>query len=134
MPSDGNKAPLEDLKEKFRALFGSVDTRKRKDGLPPKTHFSIWYFLLAFLFIIYVQQSFVSPKAETIPYSQFKQNLIEGNVTKLIIGPEHINGTLKGKDSKQEQQFTTIRVDYPNLVKELDEHKVRYSGLTKANC
>jgi cell division protease FtsH len=66
---------------------------------------------------------------ETIPYSQFKQNLVEGNVTKLIIGPEHINGTLKGKDNKREQDFTTIRVDDPNLVKELDEHKVRYSGL-----
>ena len=66
---------------------------------------------------------------ETIPYSQFKQNLVAGNVTKLIIGPEHINGTLKGKDNKREQDFTTIRVDDPNLVKELDEHKVGYSGL-----
>ncbi|MCX5821877.1 MAG: ATP-dependent zinc metalloprotease FtsH [Deltaproteobacteria bacterium] len=92
-------------------------------------HFSIWYFLITFLFIVYLQQYFFSPKVETIPYSQFKQNLIEGNVTKLIIGPEHINGTLKGKDDKREQDFTTIRVDDPNLVRELDEHKVRYSGL-----
>jgi len=92
-------------------------------------HFSIWYFLITFLLIFYLQQYFFSPNVETIPYSQFKQNLVEGNVTKLIIGPEHINGTLKGKDNKREQDFTTIRVDDPNLVKELDEHKVRYSGL-----
>jgi cell division protease FtsH len=129
MPSDKNKTFLQDLKEKFLALFAGGDAQKRKDALPPKTHFSIWYFLLAFLLIIYVQQSFVSPKVETIPYSQFKQNLLEGNVTKLIIGPEHITGALKGKDGKQEKEFTTIRVDDPNLVKELDEHKVRYSGL-----
>ncbi len=96
--------------------------------MPPKTHFSIWYFLIAFLLITYLQQYFFSPKVETIPYSQFKQNLVAGNVTKLIIGPENINGTLKGKDNKREQDFTTIRVDDPNLVKELDEHKVRYSG------
>ena len=129
MAANGKKAPLEDLKERVRALFASGDVQKKKGALPPKTHFSIWYFLITFLLIIYLQQYFFSPKVETIPYSQFKQNLVEGNVTKLIIGPEHINGTLKGKDDKREQDFTTIRVDDPNLVKELDEHKVRYSGL-----
>jgi len=129
MAANGEKAPLEDLKERVRALFASGDIQKKKGALPPKTHFSIWYFLLTFLLIIYLQQYFVSPKVETIPYSQFKQNLVQGSVTKLIIGPEHINGTLKGKDDKREQDFTTIRVDDPNLVKELDEHKVRYSGL-----
>jgi cell division protease FtsH len=129
MPYNGKKAPLEDLKDRVRALFASGDVQKKKGALPPKTHFSIWYFLITFFLIIYLQQYFFSPKVETIPYSQFKQNLIEGNVTKLIIGPEHINGTLKGKENKREQDFTTIRVDDPNLVKELDEHKVRYSGL-----
>jgi cell division protease FtsH len=129
MSSNGKKSPLEDFKERFRALFAPGDIQKKKGALHPKTHFSIWYFLLAFLLITYLQQYFFSPRVETIPYSQFKQNLIEGNVTKLIIGPENINGTLKGKDTKREQDFTTIRVDDPNLVKELDEHKVRYSGL-----
>ncbi|PJC71807.1 MAG: cell division protein FtsH, partial [Syntrophobacterales bacterium CG_4_8_14_3_um_filter_58_8] len=129
MPSNGGKAPLEDLKERVRALFAPGDVQKKKGALPPKMHFSIWYFLITFLLIFYLQQYFFSPNVETIPYSQFKQNLVEGNVTKLIIGPEHINGTLKGKDNKREQDFTTIRVDDPNLVKELDEHKVRYSGL-----
>ena len=129
MPYNGEKAPMEDLKERVRVLFAPGDVQKKKGALPPKTHFSIWYFLITFFLIIYLQQYFFSPKVETIPYSQFKQNLIEGNVTKLIIGPEHINGTLKGKENKREQDFTTIRVDDPNLVKELDEHKVRYSGL-----
>ena len=47
---------------------------------------------------------------------------------KLTIGPENITGTLKGKDKKPAQQFTTVRVDDPGLVKELDDHKVDYSG------
>ncbi len=119
---------MADLKEKFRALFAPESPQKKKDALPPKAHFSIWYFLIAFLLITYLQQNFFSPKVETIPYSQFKQNLVEGNVTKLTIGPENITGTLKVIDKKREQDFTTIRVDDPNLVKELDEHKVRYSG------
>lgn len=128
MSANGGKALLEELKERFRALFTPGDAQKKKGALPPKTHFSIWYFLVTFFLIFYLQQYFFSPKVETIPYSQFKQNLITGNVTQLIIGPENINGTLKGKDNKREQDFTTIRVDDPNLVKELDEYKVRYSG------
>jgi cell division protease FtsH len=76
----------------------------------------------------YLQQTFFSQKVETIPYSQYKQNLVADNVTKVIIGPENINGMLKGTGKKPEQAFTTLRVDDPNLVKELDEHKIDYSG------
>ncbi|HME42353.1 MAG TPA: ATP-dependent zinc metalloprotease FtsH [Syntrophorhabdales bacterium] len=128
MPSNGKKEPMEELKDKVRSFFGPRDPQKKKDGLPPKAHFSIWYFLIAFLLITYLQQYFFSPKLETIPYGLFKQYLAEGNVDKLTIGPENITGTLTGKDKKPGQQFITIRVDDPNLVKELDEHKVDYSG------
>jgi len=62
---------------------------------------------------------------ETIPYSRFKQYITEGLVGKLTIGPENINGTLKGNP---EQGFTTVRVNDPGLVKELDEHMITYTG------
>jgi cell division protease FtsH len=130
MPSGDKKEPMEDLKNKFRSLFGPQDPQKTQTtGLPPKTHFTIWYFLIAFLLIIFLQQYFLSPKIETIPYSRFKQFIADGAVDKLTIGPESIAGVLKGKDKKPAQQFITIRVDDPNLVKDLDEHKVDYSGL-----
>src|SRR5512136_2837458 len=129
MPSDGKKEPMEDLKDKIRSLFGPRDPQKKKDALPPKAHFSIWYFLIAFLLFTYLQQYYFSRKVETIPYGQFKQALVEGNVSKLTIGPENITGMLKEKDNKTGREFTTIRVDDPNLVKELDERKVDYSGL-----
>ncbi|HAR95279.1 MAG TPA: cell division protein FtsH [Deltaproteobacteria bacterium] len=83
---------------------------------------------MAFLLFTYLQQYYFSRKVETIPYGRFKQNLAEGNVGKLTIGPENITGTLTGKEKKTGQQFTTIRVDDPSLVKELDEHKIDYSG------
>jgi cell division protease FtsH len=114
--------------DRLRSLFGQQGPGKRKDGLPPKTHFSIWYFLLAILLFMYAQQYFFSSKVETISYSQFKQKVAEGAVSKLTIGPESLSGTLKGKDNKPEQQFTTVRVDDPGLVKELDDRKVDYSG------
>ncbi|MBW2046127.1 MAG: ATP-dependent zinc metalloprotease FtsH [Deltaproteobacteria bacterium] len=130
MPPNRNKKPKEDLIDKARSLFGSQTSRGKKSSLPPKTHFSIWYFLIAFLLITYTQQYFFAGKVETIPYSQFKQYIAEGTLSKLTIGPENIKGTLKGKGRKpgQDQRFTTVRVSDPDLVKDLDEHKVIYSG------
>jgi cell division protease FtsH len=129
MPSEDKKKPEETLSDKVRSFFGLRDRQGSKSALPPKAHFSIWYFLIALLLIIYLQQYFFSPKVETIPYSQFKQDLAGGGVSKLIIGPENITGTTKGKDEKPDKRFTTVRVDDPNLVKELDQRKIDYSGL-----
>jgi cell division protease FtsH len=129
MPSDEEKKPDENLRDKLSSFFGSQDPQKKKNALPPKAHFSIWYFLIAFLLLTLLQQYFLAPKVETIPYSRFKQYLAEGQVNKLTIGPENITGTLKGKESKATQEFMTVRVEDPNLVKELDEQKVNYSGL-----
>jgi cell division protease FtsH len=128
MPSNADKKPDGNLRDKLSSLFGSPNPPKKKDALPPKTHFSIWYFLIVFLLITLIQQYFFFPKVETIPYSQFKQDLAEGNVNQLTIGPENITGTLKGKEKKPGQEFTTVRVNDPDLVKNLDEHKVNYSG------
>jgi cell division protease FtsH len=130
MPSNGKKEPGEILKDKFRSIFSPKDPQKKKNALPPKAHFSIWYFVMAFLLFSYLQQNFFSAKVETISYSQFKQYIAEGTLSKLTIGPENIRGTLKGKGKRpgQDQEFTTVRVNDPDLVKDLDDHKVSYSG------
>ncbi|RJQ49062.1 MAG: AAA family ATPase, partial [Desulfobacteraceae bacterium] len=125
MPPFGEKEPMENLKEKFRSLFGLKDSKENKDGLPPKTYFSIWYFLMAILLFSYLQQYFFSARVETVPYSRFKQYIAEGSVNELTIGPESIHGTLKGTPA---QKFATVRVNDPDLVKELDERRVSYSG------
>ena len=75
--------------------------------MPPKTHFSIWYFLIVFLLITLIQTYYLAPKVETIPYSKFKQLLAEGQVNTVVIGPERISGKLKGKGEKGEQEFVT---------------------------
>jgi len=130
MPSNGKKEPVEILKDKFRSIFSPKDPQKKKNALPPKAHFSIWYFLMAFLLFSYLQQYFFSARVETIPYSQFKQYIAEGTLGKLTIGPENITGTIKGQGKKpgQDQEFTTVRVNDSDLVKDLDDHKVSYSG------
>jgi len=125
MPTDENKGPLEKLTDKIRSLVGQHDPQNIKGALPPKTQFSIWYVLAAMFIFTYLQQYYFSAKVETIPYSQFKQHIAEGNLVKLTISPDNINGTLGGTPA---QEFTTVRVNDPGLVKELDERKISYSG------
>jgi cell division protease FtsH len=128
VPFDGKKIGG-DFKDKLSSLLGSQTPQGKGKGLPPKAHFSIWYFLIVFLLFTLVQQYFLSPKVETIAYSKFKNYLAEGQVSSLIIGPESITGTIKGKEGKKDEKFTAVRVEDPNLVKELDDRKVNYSGL-----
>ena len=128
MPANETKTPLEDLKQRIHSQFTSGDENKKKDVFPPKAHFSIWFFVFTFLMIFYLQQYFFSQKIETISYSQFKQYLVAGNLSKLIISPEDITGMIQEPEKKAPQAFITLRVDDPNLVKELDAHKIDYSG------
>jgi cell division protease FtsH len=125
MAPNENKDPIGNLMDKLRSHFGFGDRSKDKGGLPPKTRFSLWYFVVAMIFFSYLQQFAFSGKVETIPYSQFKQSVAQGGVAKLTIGPENISGTLRGSP---DQAFVTVRVNDPALVKELDESKVDYTG------
>jgi len=113
------------LMNKLRSRFGFSVHPKNKSGLPSRPRFSIWYVLFAMLLFSYLLPFLFSTKVETIPYSQFKQNITQGIVAKLIIGPDNIKGTLTGPTA---QEFTTVRVKDPDLIKELDERKVSYSG------
>ena len=81
--------------------------------------------MFAILFLSYLQPLFFSSKGQTIPYSQFKQYAADGYVGQVTIGSENIKGALKGDVTKK---FNTIRVNDPDLVKDVDAHKVGYAG------
>ncbi|HHP7234355.1 MAG TPA: ATP-dependent zinc metalloprotease FtsH [Desulfobacterales bacterium] len=93
--------------------------------MPNKRRFNIWYLVFAILFFSYLQPFFFSSKTETISYSQFKQYVVDGIADELIIGPDNIKGTLAGSPKRA---FATVRVNDPDLVKELDERNISYSG------
>jgi hypothetical protein len=59
MPPYEKKEPGENLQDQIRSFFGPPDPREKKDALPPKVHFSIWYFLIAFLLFSYLQQTYI---------------------------------------------------------------------------
>jgi cell division protease FtsH len=98
-----------------------------KQSLFKKTNFTIWYFVIAFLIILLVQNYFVTKGTEdVIPYSEFKESLRAGRIKEVTITLDTISG--EWTTEKGTRKFQTVRVDDPDLVKELEALKVTYTG------
>jgi cell division protease FtsH len=113
----------------LRNLLGIKEPSNRGGKKPvlKKTHFTIWYFVIAFLIILLVQNFIVSRKTEdVIPYSEFKESLRTGMVRNLTITPESITGEREAGQGFR--KFQTVRVEDSDLVKDLEAAHVKYTG------
>ena len=113
----------------LRDLLGMKEPSNRGGKKPDlkKTHFTIWYFLIAFLIILLIQNYVVTRRAEdVIPYSEFKESVRSDKIKELTINQEAISG--ERETEKGPRRFQTIRVEDPDLVKELEAHHVKYTG------
>jgi cell division protease FtsH len=114
-------------------------------AMEPKQQFSIWYFLIAFLLIIALQEFVLAPShVNNLPYSDFKALLKAGKISNVGVGETIITGTLINegvegvvagetaerlrKLGRGEHRFTAVRVTDPALVQELEAAKVRFTG------
>jgi cell division protease FtsH len=111
--------------------------------------FSIWYFIVALVVLIAIQNFFTTAQVETISYSQFKALARKGMVTDLVIGEKTIRGNIKpeavkevisqeklkqqGYDEKKPVPFHTVKVEDPALIAELEEKGVSFKGEFASN-
>jgi cell division protease FtsH len=96
-----------------------------------KLSFSIWYVFLAIWAVILVHDFIHAlQKVEELPYSQFKTLVATGKVAEVSVSGQVLTGKLKPEgESKEPQLFRTIRVEDPDLVKELTQHGVTFTGV-----
>ncbi|HHT9126016.1 MAG TPA: ATP-dependent zinc metalloprotease FtsH [Candidatus Brocadiia bacterium] len=96
-----------------------------------KLQFSITYVIIAML-VLYALSGRLSPTLATtkIPYSEFKKMIQSEEFDEVTIGTTKITGTVKrGEDErKPAKKYETQKVDDPTLVKELEEHNVKFSA------
>ncbi len=114
-----------------------------------KEQFSVWYFLIAFLLILAMQNFLFAPHPENLAYNEFKALLKAGKLDNVALGERTITGTLKPEGLEgllpkekleelkragegKEHRFVTVRIDDPDLVKELGAAKVRYAGVIES--
>jgi cell division protease FtsH len=119
---------LDEIKESLG--FQSRQRRPRKK-LPMRARFSLGYFIVALLLMILIQNLFLAETINRIPYSEFKDLLRSGKVESVTLSQDDIRGLVKeGQEGVLggTRLFLTIRVQDPDLVNELEQHGVKYSG------
>src|SRR5437016_9134165 len=99
-----------------------------------KISFSILYVFLAIFAVVLVHDFIVAmQKVEELPYSEFKTLLTAGEVAEITLTQQRLTGKLKQEEGSKEQKlFTTVRVEDPDLVKELNAHNVRFNGVIES--
>lgn len=99
-----------------------------------KISFSIWYVFLAIWAVILVHDFIHAlQKLEELPYSEFRTLVAAGNVVEVTVTHQMLTGKLKPEGGAKEQKlFTTIRVEDPDLVKELNAHHVKFTGVIES--
>ena len=105
---------------------------------------SIWYFVGVFLLLMVLQNYVFAPRVNTLSYAEFKTLVEKGKVSDVAIGAQLITGRLNrdglegvlpkarldalAKAGTGEQEFRTVRVDDPALVRELQQANVNFRG------
>ncbi|HEY3150588.1 MAG TPA: ATP-dependent zinc metalloprotease FtsH [Candidatus Binatia bacterium] len=111
-----------------------------------KQQLSIGYFVVALLMLFLLQYYFTAPKVETIGYSEFKALVKKRLVTNLVMNEQTIRGEVKpegvkevlsaeqlksrgeDKEVKSALPFVTVRIEDPDLVKDLEAAGVPFRG------
>ena len=69
------------------------------------------------------------PVTERIPYSDFKKLIQEDKLEEVILDSMMLKGILKPEEwQKVKKNVTTVKVDDPDLIKELVAHNVKFSA------
>jgi cell division protease FtsH len=110
---------------------------------PKQKQFSIWYVFIA-LWALMLFQIFITPyfNPTEIPYSEFKAAVAADKVEEVSISSSMIHGRMKPEtkpDAKESQStpqegqiFNTVRVEDPDLIRELDAHRVKVTGVIES--
>lgn len=99
-------------------------------------------YLIAMLVLLLLWQELLPLTVRTISYSEFKRAVARGEVQAVTIGRDEINGRIEPKPDVASGQtnraarvatdpvnFRTVRVEDPDLVKDLEAAQVQYQGV-----
>jgi cell division protease FtsH len=125
--------------------------KDRFGRLPPQWSFPLWYLPLMLLLLWMWQGAFGQFSVKTIPYSEFKQRLAQGEVQEIAVRETEITGTIRPKPGAAPAQpqpaatsqkkaippkkadteflFRAVRVEDPKLVEELQAANVKFVGV-----
>ena len=96
-----------------------------------KTHYNFWYVVGALFLLMFLQQIVTtSQQVETIPYSEFRQLLEEGEIESVGVADTYIRGVIREPQPGGPSEIYTVRVE-PDLAQDLDTFGIRYRGIVQ---
>jgi cell division protease FtsH len=96
-----------------------------------RLQFSIWYVFIA-IWILMLVQIFIMPifHPTEISYSEFKAAIADDKVMEVSISSSVIHGRMKPEENQKEGRvFDTVRVEDPDLLRELSAHHIKVTGV-----
>ncbi len=105
----------------------SKPRRGRNTPRPPAS--AVLWYTVAFVALLALAQAVLVTlrSGRTLPYSEFKALVRAGKVAEVVVSAQQIRGTLKAADGGS-AHFTTVRIEDPKLLEELEAHGVRFTG------
>src|SRR5213594_25683 len=109
---------------------------------PKQKQFSIWYVFIA-IWALMLFQIFVTPffNPSEIPYSEFKAAVAADKVEEVAVSTTMIHGRMKPESAtsggsssgaREGRVFNTVRVEDPDLIRELEAHHVKVIGVIES--
>ena len=96
-------------------------TGDRRMQMRPGPGQAMWLGFGVLLMLALGQAVFVSLRSgQTIAYSEFKDAVRSGRVQEVTVGQETVHGLLKSDDAGKAKPFTSVRIEDPKLVEELN--------------
>jgi cell division protease FtsH len=116
-----SQQPDEDLTNEDPITEEKMPTPSRKR--PFYMSMSSLLFLIVFIFMASRLVTGMGAKTPELPYSEFKNDLSQGQILSVLVGTTSISGKLRNGTA-----FTTVRVEDPELIQSLEAQKVEIRG------
>jgi cell division protease FtsH len=108
-------------------------------GKFPQWGLPLWYIVVTIILIAVWQSTLTQLTVKEIPYSEFKERVVRGEVIECKVGATDIQGIIKSNPKvgpltnatpnlPSDFTFRTVRVEDPKLVDELQRANVRFLG------
>jgi cell division protease FtsH len=97
-----------------------------------KSPWHVLFWIILFIIVFMLMNSAGKKRLETeLEYSQFKQYIKAGSVSKVVVGQDFIKGQFRDSDGVL-KNFRTIPMNDPKLIKDMEENKVlEFSSVEK---
>src|SRR5438445_5205620 len=93
-----------------------------------ETQYHAWYWIAAIAAVMVIQVVFASyTQVQTIPYSEFQDDLKAGKIAEVRVSGNYIQGKFKEPDKSGYTDFITTRVD-ATTADELSKYNVKFAG------